>query len=317
MKFKRANVNIALLKYWGKTDQKLKLPQQTSISVTADAFYTRTNVTLDPTLSKDKVFLDGKELTSLQYNRVIQHLNELRARFKRTEYCVVTSFNNVYLRAGFASSASSFAALTAAYLDAIGAKVTKKEMSRLARLGSGSATRSIHGGFVIWRKGFDHESSYAEQLKIKWPVFRLIFTIIDPSIKTISSQVGMQLCVEKAPSFSSFIAKCSELVAPMIEALEKKDLAAIGDLSEQSAELMRNVMLEAGVDYHTPKTQIMINRIHTLREQYNLPVYYTFDAGPNLILLTTAEHVDAILAHLDDVETVVSKVGGGISDENL
>ena len=266
---------------------------------------------------KIKFFLDGKELTSLQYNRVIQHLNELRRRFNRTEYCVVTSMNNVPLRAGFASSASAFAALTAAYLDAIGEKVSKKDMSRLARLGSGSATRSVHGGFVIWRKGFDHESSYAEQLKIKWPEFRLIFTVIDPSVKSISSQVGMQLCVEKSRSFPTYVTKCSEMVAPMIEALEKQDLKAIGEISERSAELMRNVMLEAGVDYHTPKTQVMINRIHTLRDKYNLPVYYTFDAGPNLILITTKDYVDEILPHLRDVETVVSKVGGGIIDEDI
>ncbi len=317
MKFKRANVNIALLKYWGKSDQELKLPQQTSISVTAEAFYTRTNVTLDPTLTKDKVFLDDKELTSLQYNRVIQHLNALRQRFNRKEHCVVTSFNTVYIRAGFASSASAFAALTAAYIAAINEEVSPKEMSRLARLGSGSATRSIHGGFVIWRKGFDHESSYAEKLDIDWPEFRLIFTVIDPSVKAISSQVGMQLSVEKARSFPSYINKCSSLVAPMIDALEKKDLHAIGKISEQSAELMRNVMLEAGVDYHSPKTQVMINRIHTLQDKYHLPVYYTFDAGPNLILLTTEEYVDQILPHLSDVETIVSKVGGGISDEDI
>lgn len=153
MNYKRANINIALLKYWGKRDQVINLPHQTSISVTADIFFTKTNVTIDKKLRKDKVFLDDKELTGLAYTRVVQHLNALRERFKQKSFCVVTSYNHVFIRAGYASSASAFAALTAAYVSAIGEKVDEKELSRLARLGSGSAARSIHGGFVVWHKG--------------------------------------------------------------------------------------------------------------------------------------------------------------------
>lgn len=315
MNFKKANVNIALLKYWGKIDQSINLPAQTSISVTASNFYTLTNITLDPSLTKDKVFLDGKELTSLQYSRVISHLDTLRAHFKRSEHCIVTSYNNVYIRAGFASSASSFAALTAAYVEAIGAKVTQKELSKLARLGSGSAARSIHGGFVIWHKGEDHDTSFAEKLPITWPELRMIFTIIDSGIKPLSSRVGMQLCVEKAKSFAQFAAQSNALVEPMISALTAKDIDEVGELSEQSAELMRNVMLEAGIEYHTPATQKLINTILSIREQHNIPVYYTFDAGPNLILLTTEAYVDKVLALLPNVKTEIGMVGGAISDE--
>lgn len=315
MEFKRANVNVALLKYWGKVDQSLNLPAQTSISVTAEPFYTLTNVTLDPSLTKDKVFLDNKELGALQYTRVIAHLNTLREHFNRTEYCVVTSYNHVYIRAGFASSASAFAALTAAYIDAIGEHVSLQELSRLARLGSGSAARSVHGGFVIWHKGEDHASSYAEELNIKWPGFRMIFMVVDSGIKTISSRVGMQLSVEKAPSFANFAEQSNNLVPEMIAALEARDINAVGELSEQSAEMMRNVMLEAGIEYHNKQTQKLINDIHSLRETLNIPVYYTFDAGPNLILLTTAEYVDAVLSHFPNIEVQVSSVGGGISSE--
>lgn len=314
MNYKRANVNIALLKYWGKSNQKLNLPHQTSVSVTADIFYTRTNVTLDPNLRRDKVFLDGKELTGLQYTRVVQHLITLREYFKRDEFCIVTSINNVYIRAGYASSASSFAALTAAYIAAIEAEVDPTEMSRLARLGSGSATRSIHGGFVVWHKGHDHESSYAEKLPMEWPEFRMLFTIIDPSIKRILSRIGMQITVEKAPSYALYVRQSNELVAPMIDALQKHEIDTVGRLAERSAELMRNVMLEAGIEYQTPATQKLIQTIKAIRSKYKIPVFYTFDAGPNLILLTTDKHVDTIIKLLPDIQIQVSGVGDGISD---
>lgn len=317
MKFKRANVNIALLKYWGKKDQKINLPRQTSVSVTADLFYTRTNVTIDKKLKRDKVILDDKELTGLQYTRVVQHLNIMREYFKRTEYCVVTSINNVFIRAGYASSASSFAALTAAYCAAVGEKLDEKELSRIARLGSGSATRSIHGGFVIWHQGHDHESSFAEKLPIEWPEFRMLFTIIDPSVKRISSRIGMQITVEKAPSYDIYVNQSNELVAPMISALEKHDIDTVGRISERSAELMRNVMLEAGLEYHTPATQKVIQSVHSIRSKHKIPVYYTFDAGPNLILLTLDKHVEQVIKLLPDIEIQVSGVGGGIIDANL
>lgn len=314
MNYKRANINIALLKYWGKRDQVINLPHQTSISVTADIFFTKTNVTIDKKLRKDKVFLDDKELTGLAYTRVVQHLNALRERFKQKSFCVVTSYNHVFIRAGYASSASAFAALTAAYVSAIGEKVDEKELSRLARLGSGSAARSIHGGFVIWHKGTNHETSFAEKLPVEWPELRLLFTVIDAKSKPISSRIGMQLTVEKAASFSVFVQQCEELVEPMIKAINAQEIDTVGKISERSAELMRNVMLEAGIEYHVPETQKLIQTIKAIRSKHHIPVYYTFDAGPNLILLTLAQHVDKVIELLPGIKIEVSGVGGGISD---
>lgn len=314
MNYKRANINIALLKYWGKRDQVINLPHQTSISVTADIFFTKTNVTIDKKLRKDKVFLDDKELTGLAYTRVVQHLNALRERFKQKSFCVVTSYNHVFIRAGYASSASAFAALTAAYVSAIGEKVDEKELSRLARLGSGSAARSIHGGFVVWHKGTNHETSFAEKLPVEWPELRLLFTVIDAKSKPISSRIGMQLTVEKAASFSVFVQQCEELVEPMIKAINAQEIDTVGKISERSAELMRNVMLEAGIEYHVPETQKLIQTIKAIRSKHHIPVYYTFDAGPNLILLTLAQHVDKVIELLPGIKIEVSGVGGGISD---
>jgi len=313
MKYKKANVNIAILKYWGKVNALINIPYQTSISVTADNFYTLTNVELDPKTTKDIVILDGTALSGISYTRVAHHLDALRKHFKRKEYCIVNSINRVFTKAGYASSASGFAALTAAYIDAIGAKVSKKEMSKLARLGSGSATRSIHGGFVIWHRGNSHDTSYAEKLQVKWPEFRMLFTIIDPSVKKISSRVGMQITIEKAKSYADYVKQSNESVEPLITALKENDIDAVGRIAERAAELMRNVMLEAGLEYHTPKTQQLIQKVKAIRSKHKIPVYYTFDAGPNLILFTLDEYVNEVIRLLPEVKISVSGVGGGIT----
>lgn len=312
MSYIRANVNIALIKYWGKKNHELNIPYQTSISITADAFYTETKVELDVDLKEDVVMLDGKKLTGLPYIRVVQHLNVLRKHFNQKSYVRVTSFNNVPIKAGFASSASAFAALTAAYVHAINKRVSKIDLSRLARLGSGSAARSLHGDFVIWHKGISHESSFAELLPVSWPTLRMIFTFIETGEKKVSSRTGMQLSVEKAPSYTSFVRESALLVEPLIDGLIRNDLALVGKIAEENAEFMRNVMLEAGLEYHTPATQALIEKIKNIRKNHNIPMYYTFDAGPNLILLCEQENVDKIVALLNGVDLQVSKVGGPI-----
>lgn len=186
-------------------------------------------------------------------------------------------------------------------------------MSKLARLGSGSATRSIHGGFVIWHRGNSHDTSYAEKLQVKWPEFRMLFTIIDPSVKKISSRVGMQITIEKAKSYADYVKQSNESVEPLITALKENDIDAVGRIAERAAELMRNVMLEAGLEYHTPKTQQLIQKVKAIRSKHKIPVYYTFDAGPNLILFTLDEYVNEVIRLLPEVKISVSGVGGGIT----
>lgn len=317
MSYKKANVNIALIKYWGKKNEELNIPFQSSVSVTTDLYYTLTNVEVDKSLKEDMIFLDGKKMSGLPYVRVVQHLNRLREYFGEKKFVKVTSENHVFIKAGFASSASAFAALTAAYVAAIDKKISDKELSQLARLGSGSAARSIHGGFVVWHKGDDHESSYAEPLNIEWPEFRMLFVLVETAPKRVSSRAGMKLSVEQAASYASFVENSEKMIPLMIEALKNKDLKTVGTIAEENAESMRNVMLEAGLEYHTPETQRLILKVKRIRSTVNIPVYYTFDAGPNLVLLTEEQYVDDVTALLmPKYEVVASQVGGAISDAN-
>ena len=150
-----ANANIALIKYWGKRDEKLILPYTSSLSLTLSDLYTQTAVNFSDDFSEDSVTLDGENLLpgSTTFCRVVSMLDLVREKAGISTKARVVSRNHVPTAAGLASSASGFAALCASAAFAAGLKLTPRELSRLARRGSGSACRSIFGGLVIWHAG--------------------------------------------------------------------------------------------------------------------------------------------------------------------
>src|SRR5699024_4363557 len=150
----RAHTNIALIKYWGKRNEQLILPTNNSLSLTLDGFSTTTTVEFREDLQQDVFMLDDAAVSGQAYERVVQFLDVVRRYAGKTDrHAHVTSTNNVPTAAGFASSASGFAALAAASARALGLSLADHELSRLTRQGSGSACRSIYGGFVEWQQG--------------------------------------------------------------------------------------------------------------------------------------------------------------------
>ncbi len=162
-----AYANIALVKYWGKGDEKLRLPVNSSVSITLDAIYTQTTVEFRPDLNQDVIEIDNDTFSSAETKRVSEHLDRVRRLAKLKTFAQVVTKNNFPQAVGAASSASGFAALSLAASAAAGLNLTEKELSILARQGSGSACRSISGGFNIWHRGSDPASSFAE--KIDYP----------------------------------------------------------------------------------------------------------------------------------------------------
>ena len=199
----RAYVNFALIKYWGKKNEKLRLPFQASLSFTIDKLFTDTKVTVNKKLIKDKITINGISDERLN-KRVIQHLNLIRSKYNIKDYVEVTSVNNVPTSAGLASSASSFAALTLAATKAFNLNLSKEELSRLSRYASGSASRSIFGNFAIWDIG-DDLSSIARPLDIKWEEFRIIVLMIDKSKKPASSTDAMKESVENKLLYDEWV----------------------------------------------------------------------------------------------------------------
>src|SRR5690625_125354 len=205
----KAHTNIALIKYWGKSNESLIIPMNNSLSVTLDNFYTTTTVQFDESLTKDVFTLNDQLLLDKQFERVTSFLDLIRSKYSRTNlYARVDSFNNVPTAAGFASSASGFAALSAAAIRALNIDISDEQLSKLTRQGSGSACRSIYGGFVEWEKGVkeDGSDSFAVQIVPQeyWDI-RVAAVVLSSKEKSVSSREGMKRTVDTSVFYSNWV----------------------------------------------------------------------------------------------------------------
>jgi diphosphomevalonate decarboxylase len=290
----RAHPNIALVKYWGKRDEALILPHQSSLSVTLAPLEVTTTVEFGHAL--DEVHLNGERAKGTEHDRVVRVLEEVRRRVPHTlGFAKVVSEGSFPASAGLASSAAGFAALAVAARAAAGLSMDAVDASRLARLGSGSACRSIQGGICIWRKGTrpDGEDSYAVQAfpKTHWPELRLVVAILSRAEKQVKSRDGMQRTVESSPYYEAWVKDAEEEVDRAKEHAQRRDLAALGALCERNAWRMHATAFAADppLCYMSPKTLELISRTAALREK-GVPVWFTLDAGPNPVLLTAQGH---------------------------
>ena len=298
--YARAHTNIALIKYWGKANKQLMLPATSSISLTLNDFYTDTAVTFDPELNQDQLTLNHQMQSPTAVSRFLDHVRHLAQIDTRAR---VTSLNHVPTAAGLASSASAFAALALAASRAAGLNLTPTALSRLARRGSGSATRSIFGGAVIWHRGSDDQSSFAEPLTIQptLPLRMLVVTVSDQK-KAVSSRTGMANTVATSPYYQAWVQSNEALIAPMITALAENDLTTIGALTELSSMRMHAAIMaeEPPFTYFLPET---LRAWQLVQEQraLGIPAFATMDAGPNVKILTTAPYVDVLMTALQPV----------------
>lgn len=314
----RAHTNIALLKYWGKADTTYMVPTTTSISLTLDEFYTDTTVTFDDSLSKDVIYLNDMALSGKSADKVSRVLDLVRQTADINTYARVTSINHVPTAAGLASSASAFAALAGAATHAAGLTPTLADISRLARRGSGSASRSVFGGFVKWERGIDDLTSVAEPLfeTVDWPI-QLITVILNDQPKAIDSRSGMQHAQATSPFYNSWVDRTNAQTNEMISALSNHDINAVGEMAEQNALEMHatNATAQPPFNYLTDRSWGVLAVVQQLRAA-GVAVYATMDAGPNVKLISDPKDTDQILAALHawqpDVTTQVATPGPGI-----
>ena len=186
----RAHTNIALIKYWGKQDEQLRLPLMSSLSMTLDAFYTDTSIEF---ADEDKFYLNGTLQTDASAQRVFTYIHKLQALLNlKPESVVIKSVNHVPTAAGLASSSSAFAALAGAFNRLYKLDLNHKQLSILARIGSGSASRSIFGGFSIWKKGITSDDSFAYPIDENPTMdLHLLAIELDTKPKSLSSTEGM------------------------------------------------------------------------------------------------------------------------------
>ena len=300
-KWVRAHTNIAFIKYWGKENEELIIPQNNSLSLTLDAFYTETKVTFDDQLDADVLYIDGEieDEKALKKAQVI--LDLVREEAKIDWSAKIESKNFVPTAAGLASSASGLAALAGAASLAAGLELSDTELSRLARRGSGSASRSIYGGFAEWQKGTTDKDSIAVPVDdANWDI-GMIFVIVDDKRKDVSSTEGMRLVVETSPYYDGWVTSAEEDLADIKVAIQEQDIIKTGEIAERSALKMHALNLSANppFNYWSPESIIAMRNVSELREK-GYPAYLTMDAGPNVKIICRASDLDAIHAILSE-----------------
>lgn len=281
-----ARANIALVKYWGRRDHALNLPLTSSLSMTVDKLVTRTTVEASADLKEDSLAINSIPQAGAPLARVVKHLDRLRERSGSELRCRVSSHNSFAASAGLASSASAFAALTVAGFAALGAKVEPGEQSAFARMGSGSAARSIFGGFVEWHAGEDHASSRAEPVAPAehWDLHDVV-AVLSEGEKKVGSHEGHEVA-DTSPLNAGRVARVPDLLREVREGILARDVHRVGRAAEEDALLMHAVMMTSrpSLLYWSPQTLAGLHAVRAWREE-GLAVYATIDAGPNLHLL--------------------------------
>lgn len=300
----RAHPNIALVKYWGKRDEALILPHQSSLSITLAPLAVVTTVRFGA--GEDLVEINGKIAQGTERDRVLRVVDEIR-RGNSLGHVHVESHGDFPASAGLASSAAAFAALSVAARAAAGLPANPSAASLLARLGSGSACRSIQGGFCVWRRGElpDGNDSYAEQHfdENHWPELRMLVAMVSREEKEVKSRDGMKSTVETSPYYPAWAKDAEAEIPRALDFIRRRDLEALGELSERNAWRMHATALAADppLCYLKPETLALIQSLREARRA-GIPVWFTLDAGPNPVILTD-------VAHLDRAEALAREAG--------
>ena len=297
-----APANIALCKYWGKRDAELNLPVNSSLSISLGKLGTHTVVKFAKTA--DKVFLNGKPASADFAVRLSKYLNLFRAD---GQFFEVRTKNNIPTAAGLASSASGFAALVKALDQLFGWGFNPRELSMLARLGSGSASRSLYDGFAVWHAGVraDGMDSYAEELSNDWKNLRVGILEVSKARKKTGSTDGMNHTVETSELYESWIAQADCDFDVLRTAIAAQDFPMLGKTAENNALAMHATMLAAWppLCYWKPQSVALMQKVWQARED-GLEIYFTMDAGPNLKLLFLEKDSRAVRKLFPKVQVV-------------
>ena len=296
-----ANANIAFIKYWGNRDETLRIPSNSSLSMNLDGLVTRTTVSFLPDLPADVLELNGKPAEPPAQARVSGFLDHVRTLAGSSLFARVTSQNNFPTGAGIASSAAAFAALSLAAARAIGLELSEKDLSRLARLGSGSACRSVPGGFVEWNAGTGDEDSYAVSIAPPqhWDLVDCI-AVVASGHKTVGSTEGHALA-GTSPLQAARLADAPRRLETARRALLERDFPTFADIVEQDSTLMHAVMMTSTppLFYWEPPSLNIMKSVQAWRKA-GLPCCFTLDAGANVHVICPAGAAAQVSARLFD-----------------
>lgn len=317
-----APVNIAVIKYWGKRDEELILPLNDSVSATLDTsvMCAKTSVIASSDFLEDVIWLNGKT-ESFSNQRLINCLKEIKARAKAegtvdddflTWKIHVCSENNFPTAAGLASSAAGYACLVSALAKLYN---IKSDVSSIARLGSGSACRSVNGGFVRWHAGVkpDGSDSIATQVveKSHWPQMRALILVVGDAKKKVSSTKGMKISTETSELLQYRIQKCvPERTEEICKAIKERNFRKFAEITMKDSNQFHAICLDSypPFSYMTAVSHKIIEMVHEYNSMCgDIKVAYTFDAGPNACLYLLEEEVPKVIPIIQHFFPTTSK----------
>ena len=301
-----AHPNIALIKYWADINPELHIPANGSISMNLAGLTTRTTVSFDPSLPQDQFMLNGEPMIGIALKRVSAFLDRVRQLAGISTFARVDSQNNFPAGAGMASSASGFAALSLAASHAAGLELDERDLSRLARPGSGSACRSIPGGFVEWQAGHTDVDSYAYSIASPshWDLVDCI-ALVSREEKPISSITGHSMAVTSMLQ-AARVADAPRRLKICRKAILERNFEVLAGIVELDSNLMHAVMITSTPPllYWQPATVGIMQAVQAWRKE-GLAVCYTIDAGPNVHVLCLGGHEEKIMERLRRLPGVI------------
>lgn len=311
-----AFANIAFIKYWGNRDDALRLPANGSISMNLDGLTTRTTVSFQPSLPFDELIINGREVAGAGLERVSRILDIIRELAGIHDRAEVMTENNFPSGAGIASSASAFAALALAGSKAAGLNLSELELSRLARRGSGSASRSVPGGFVEWQMGTTDEDSYAYSIATPehWKLADCV-TIVSAAHKKTGSTEGHAIA-GTSPLQAARVSDAPRRLEICRNAILHRDFEALANIVELDSDMMHAVMMTStpALHYWKPASLSVMNAVRHWRSE-GLPVCYTVDAGANVHVICPESEADIVEKRSREIggvnDVLVARVGGG------
>jgi diphosphomevalonate decarboxylase len=314
-----ANANIAFIKYWGNTDSALRLPQNGSLSMNLAGLHARTRVAFSASQAIDELVLNGRAVSGPGLERVSRLLDEVRRMAQTTglptPFARVESANNFPTAAGIASSAAAFAALSLAATRAIGLHLSEAQLSRLARRGSGSACRSIPGGFVEWQVGTGDQDSYAVSIAAPdhWNLIDCI-AVVSSEHKPVGSTEGHALA-NSSPFQAARVSDAARRLQVCRTAILQRDFNLLAEIVEEDSLMMHAVMMTShpSLLYWAPASLAVMRAVKDWRRD-GLPACCTVDAGPNVHVICPAEisaEMQRRLQRLPGVKRVLTAGPGG------
>ena len=312
-----AQANTALVKYWGKRDEKLATPMNSSISMTLDSHSATVTVEFSGKYRKDTAILNGSPVPGKTMARLVRQVDLVRKTAGIDLRARGEARTNFHVGVGLASSSAGFAALTLAACTAAGLEPNRRDLSILSRQGSGSSCRSIYGGFVEWRASTTSKNSYAVQLAPEdWWDIRDITALVSTDQRKVDTRGGMKIAKETSPFYAAWLSQTRKDIRAVEKAIRERDFTSLGKIAERSAMMMHGTAITATprLVYWTPETLRVMHEVMLMRDD-GTECYLSCDTGANVHVLSLPESESLIVRRLGRLGVVkhvdVGKPGSG------